>query len=75
MAHDHSSPVIESQGHRSRSKVNARLCVLHEYLLRRTVGKSLIDGRSSRITLLCRHRLDRAETFCFCQVYSTCRIA
>ena len=43
--HDHSSPGIESQGHKSRSML--KVCVLHEYLLRLPVT----DGRNSRFLL------------------------
>jgi len=38
VGHDHSSPGIESQGHRSRSKISAKMFVLHEYLLRRPMS-------------------------------------
>ena len=40
MGNDHSSPGIKSHGH-----VNAKTCVLHQYLLRRPMS---IDGRNSR---------------------------
>jgi len=54
MGHDHSSPGIESQGHRSESKVNAQMCVLYEYLLRHPTSSDY--GRSSRFPLR-RHQL------------------
>ena len=31
--YDHSSPGIKSQGHRSRSKVNTKMCMLNKYLV------------------------------------------
>ena len=34
---DYSAPEIETQGHRSRSKINAKVCVLHEYQLHEAV--------------------------------------
>jgi len=44
MSDDHSSPMIESQGHWSRSKVNEKLCVPQKYPLR--VLWVVIDGGS-----------------------------
>jgi len=40
----HCHSLIKSQGHRSRTKVNAKMCVLHEYLLRRPMGMALVVG-------------------------------
>ena len=47
VGHDCSSPGIETEGHRSRSKVDAEMCVLHESV-HCGVPWVLIDGRSSR---------------------------
>jgi len=38
MGDDYNSPETDSQGHKSRSKVGAKMCALHDYLLRRQYG-------------------------------------
>ena len=38
MDHDNSSADIESKGRRGMSNVKAKMCALHEYLLRRPVS-------------------------------------
>jgi len=56
MGDDHSSPGIESQGHRSRSKVSAKMCSLrvsttapYEYWLMAVVGGSHCDVISCQL--------------------------
>jgi len=60
MGDDYNSPETDSQGHKSRSKVGAKMCALHDYLLRRQYGLwLLIDGRSSRFPQCRRRHLRR----------------
>jgi len=42
MGDDYNSPETDSQRHKSRSKVGAKMCALHDYLLRRQYGYCLM---------------------------------